>query len=151
MTFEPFFLDTLYPLLARYFRMVAVVPQNISFRFLAKVSPKMVGGFLNPWGRTLQQYCCFFLLCVWVLPLKRKNSLFSSAGRRRSSYWWDTAMPLKDSDLSAEHSISAHGLPSCLELWCHGQNCWVQSSCHPRNASLKNWVQDLCLQHPTRE
>ena len=69
-------MDNLYPLSTRWFRMVTVflseaslvelvirmlsgywrrIPDSRcrSFRSLAKVSPKMVGEFLNPWGRIL--------------------------------------------------------------------------------------------------
>lgn len=131
--------------------MVAVVPQNISFRFLAKVSPKMVGGFLNPWGRTLQQYCCFFC-CVFGSC--HSNTRISCSPRQGEGRVLTGGTQLCCSRIQVQvlstaslHTAGHH----CHELWWHGQNCWVQSSCHPRNASLKNWVQDLCLQHPTRE
>lgn len=78
--------------------MVVVVPQNISLRFLAKVSPKMVGGFLNPWGRTLQQYCCFFVVCLG--PATQTQEFLVLLGREKAEF------------LLVGHSYAAQGFRS---------------------------------------
>ena len=58
-----------------------------SFRSLAKVSPKMVGEFLNPWGRTAQQYCC---VCCVFEPCHPKAKISCGVGvngiRKKASF-----------------------------------------------------------------
>lgn len=95
-----FFLDSLYPLVARCFRRVVVFPQSASFRSLAKVSPQMMGGFLNPRGRTLQQYCCFFVVCLD--PATQKQEFLVLLGREKAAC------------LLVEHGSAAQGFrPKC--------------------------------------
>lgn len=93
-----------------------------SFGSLAQVSPKTVGKFLNPWGRTVQQYCfcCMFGSCHSKAKIscdsgvngvqKTSSNLIQNIGS-----WWTVEWPAGRRD-EGPLDVSPQRLHHCPEV-----------------------------------